>query len=52
MARHGVAVNDLYGYAITRLDVIQRPRDVHFTNEGSRLLAEQVTKHVLEALDE
>jgi acyl-CoA thioesterase-1 len=52
MARHGVAVNDLYGYAITHLDAIQRPRDVHFTEEGSRLLAEQVAKHVLEALDE
>ena len=51
MVRHGVAVNDLYGYAITRLDAIQRPRDVHFTEEGSGLLAEQVTGHVLEALE-
>jgi acyl-CoA thioesterase I len=52
MARHGVAVNDLYAYAIARLDSIQRPRDVHFTKEGSRLLAEQVASHILKALEE
>ena len=52
MARHGVAVNDLYTYAFARLDSIQRPRDVHFTKEGSRLLAEQVANHVLKALGE
>jgi acyl-CoA thioesterase-1 len=52
MARHGVAVNDLYTYAFARLESIQRPRDVHFTKEGSRLLAEQVASHVLKALKE
>jgi lysophospholipase L1-like esterase len=52
MARHGVVVNDLYTFALARLDSIQRPRNVHFTEEGSRLLAEQVASHVLKALEE
>lgn len=50
MAKHDVPVNDLYAFAISRLDSIQNVRDVHFTKEGSRLLAEQVANHILEAL--
>jgi acyl-CoA thioesterase-1 len=50
MVRHGIVVNDLYAYALPRLGEIQRPRDVHFTAEGSRLLAEQVAKSVRAAL--
>ena len=51
MRKHKIPVNDLYSFAISRLDEIQRPRDVHFTKEGSRLLAEQVVQHILSALD-
>ncbi len=50
MKRHGVPINDLYTYALPRLAEIQRPRNVHFTPEGSKLLAGQVTEHILEAL--
>lgn len=46
MARHEVPVNDLYAFALPQLESIQRPRDVHFTKEGSQLLAEQVAKHI------
>ena len=52
MRKHKVPVNDLYAFAISRLDDIQRPRDVHFTKEGSRLLAEQVVNHILPALED
>jgi N-sulfoglucosamine sulfohydrolase len=38
-----VAVNDLYTLANSQLDQIQRPENVHFTPNGSRLLAEQVS---------
>jgi len=38
----GVPVNDLYAFAHPRLAEIQRPANVHFTEEGSRLLAGQV----------
>lgn len=52
MRKHKVPVNDLYTFAISRLDQIQRPHDVHFTQEGSRLLAEQVVNHILAALED
>ena len=52
MARYDVSVNDLYSFALPRLDAIQRPHDVHFTAEGSRLLAEQVAQTIRDALDE
>jgi hypothetical protein len=52
MARHGVAIDDLYSFALARLDAIQQPRNVHFTEEGSRQLAEQVAECILDALDE
>jgi N-sulfoglucosamine sulfohydrolase len=38
-----VAVNDLYTLANSQLDQIQRPENVHFTPDGSRLLAKQVS---------
>jgi acyl-CoA thioesterase-1 len=50
MKAHGIAVNDLYGFAKPRLETIQRPKDVHFTPEGSKALAEQVAAHVLAAI--
>jgi hypothetical protein len=33
-----------------RLAKIQRPKNVHFTPEGSKLLAEQVIEHIRQAL--
>ena len=52
MKRHGVAINDLYAFALPRLEEIQRPQNVHFTPSGSELLAQQVAKSILEALNE
>ena len=52
MKKHGIPVNDLYSFSIVRLDKIQRPANVHFFPEGSRLLGEQVTKCILKALDD
>jgi acyl-CoA thioesterase-1 len=48
MKKYGVRVNDLYAFALPRLDSIQRPHDVHFTPEGYRLLAEQVANSILD----
>ena len=42
MKKHGVAINDLYGFSKPILSEIQRPANVHFTDEGSARLAEQV----------
>lgn len=50
MKKHGIAINDLYAFALPRLETIQRLHDVHFTEEGSRLLAEQVAQSIRAAL--
>ena len=50
MAEHDIPVNDLYAAALARLDEIQQPVNVHFTQAGSRALADQVIKNVLAAL--
>ena len=50
MAAHGVRSNDLYSFALPRLAEIQRPVNVHFTDQGSDALAEQVAKMIAHAL--
>ncbi|MEM7307807.1 MAG: SGNH/GDSL hydrolase family protein [Planctomycetota bacterium] len=49
MSAAGVPVNDLHGFVMARLDEMQRPRDVHFSREGSGALAAEVARAVLEA---
>jgi acyl-CoA thioesterase-1 len=51
MAEHDVRVNDLYSYALPRLNDAQRPVNVHFTPQGSQKLAEQVAQAIRKALD-
>lgn len=51
MQKHGVAVNDLYTFALPRLEELQQPRNVHFTPDGSKALAEEVARCILVALD-
>ena len=48
---NGIAVDDLYGLSIGKLEKIQRPANVHFTPEGSRMLAEQVVKSISRQLE-
>lgn len=50
MKEYQVQINDLYSFALPRLKEIQRPVDVHFTPEGSRLLAKQVAEQIRAAL--
>ena len=51
MKKHGVRIDDLYSFALPRLDEIQRPQNVHFTQAGSELLAEQVANSILRAIE-
>ncbi|MDE3001390.1 MAG: SGNH/GDSL hydrolase family protein [Gemmatimonadota bacterium] len=48
----GITINDLHAFALPRLNELQLPRDVHFTQEGSAALADQVTAAILERLSE
>jgi len=50
MTDSGVAIDDLYALALPQLSKIQRPRNVHFTPEGSKVLARQVANSILKAL--
>lgn len=50
MKENGVSVDDLYALAAPQLEKIQRPANVHFTPEGSKVLAAQVADSVLNAL--
>lgn len=46
MEENGVEINDLYTLAKERLKEIQRPANVHFTDEGSKVLAKQVADRI------
>jgi acyl-CoA thioesterase-1 len=50
MEQRGIAINDLYGFALPRLAEIQQPVNVHFTNDGSRALAGEVVQSIRRAL--
>jgi hypothetical protein len=50
MDQHDIPTNDLYAFAKKRLKKIQRPKNVHFTPEGSKILARPVAKAILAAL--
>lgn len=43
---HGLASDDLYAFALPQLDKIQLPNNVHFTPDGSRVLAKQVAESI------
>lgn len=47
-----VVINDLYRFALPRLDRIQLPENVHFTDEGSELLAEPVAACIEAVLED
>lgn len=50
MDTHDIAINNLYEFALDRMDEIQRPANVHFTSEGSDALGKQVAEHIRTAL--
>ncbi|MBI2805687.1 MAG: SGNH/GDSL hydrolase family protein [Planctomycetes bacterium] len=50
MEENGIAINDLYAFALPRLDKIQLKVNVHFTPKGSEALAERVAAAIETAL--
>lgn len=50
MADNEIEIDDLYTFALERLEDIQRPQNVHFTPEGSAVLATKVVSHIEAAL--
>jgi lysophospholipase L1-like esterase len=51
MTEEKIATDDLYTFANDRLEKIQRPKNVHFSGTGSKVLASQVGKSILQALE-
>jgi len=45
-----VAIDDLFGFITPRLAEMQRPKDVHFKDEGYELLGQRVAESVTDAL--
>jgi hypothetical protein len=52
MKEHDIPTHDLHAFALPRLKEIQLPQNVHFSPEGSRVLAEQVAEAIREALQQ
>ncbi len=46
MKEAGVPIDDLHAVAAARLAELQRPKNVHFTDAGSRALAEKVVESI------
>jgi len=52
MRANGIPSDDLYTFALPQLEKIQRPANVHFSDEGSKILAGQVAATILKALQQ
>ena len=50
MQKHGVAIDDLFGFITPRLAEMQLPKDVHFKDEGYELLGQQAADSITDAL--
>jgi lysophospholipase L1-like esterase len=50
MKQNGIEVNDLCAFVLPRMEELQRPENVHFTEKGSKALAEQVAGEISKVL--
>ena len=50
MDEQGIAIDDLYAFALPQLAKIQLPNNVHFSAEGSKILARQVAESIEKAM--
>jgi hypothetical protein len=51
MDENGIAIDDLYTFALPQLEKIQLPKNVHYNADGYETLGTQVTKSLTAALD-
>lgn len=51
MDENGVAINDLYAFALPKLRELQLPTNVHYTAKGYQSLGEEVARHLEKALE-
>ena len=51
MKEHGIGIDDMFAFAKPKLKQIQRPANVHFTQAGSKALAEHSAPIIARAID-
>jgi acyl-CoA thioesterase-1 len=51
MEENGIAIDDLYSFALPQLKEIQLPENVHYTEKGYEVLAGQVVASITKALE-
>ena len=47
MKKNDIAINDLHAFVLPRMEELQRPNNVHFTEKGSKALGEQVSNSII-----
>jgi lysophospholipase L1-like esterase len=52
MNKNRIRINNLHAFMVPRMAELQRPNNVHFTEEGSRELAKKVVERINEVLNE
>ncbi|MDZ4817731.1 MAG: SGNH/GDSL hydrolase family protein [Planctomycetota bacterium] len=50
MDANGIQINDLYAFALPKLGEIQKSKNVHFTDAGSKVLAQPVAEAIEKAI--
>lgn len=50
MQEHDIPINDLHAWISPRFEELQRPRDLHYLEEGSEFLAEKVATEIRKLL--
>ena len=50
MQKHGVAIDDLFGFITPQLAEAQLPKDVHFNAQGYDMLGQKVAESITDAL--
>ncbi len=50
MSKNKIAINDLHAFVLPHLNELLHPNNVHFTKEGSKILAEELAKHISKML--
>jgi|SRR5690554_4214365 len=51
MNKNGILINSLHAFMVPRMTELQLPKNVHFTEEGSREMAKKVVERINEVLD-
>lgn len=52
MNKNEILINNLHAFMVPRMAELQLPKNVHFTEEGSREMAKKVVERINEVLDE